>query len=266
MKPPTITPGMRKDERRHRRELCLVGAWLYERRFVVATEGNFSLRIAPHRVLASPAGANKGLLNARDLVVTDLDGRRLRGRSGPSSELPMHLEIYRQRPDVRAICHAHPPVATGFAVAGLPLDKALLAECVLDLGCIPVAPYATPGTRELGETLRPFVAKYNAILLANHGVVTFGPDLLTAFFRMETTEQIARVTLVTHLIGRQTLLTKADVECLLASRLPPRSGRANPSTRTRTGAPAREEEDPSRDRRELDLRLSAALRDLHDRR
>lgn len=270
MKPRAITPGMRKEEREHRRELCLLGAWLYERRFVVATEGNFSLRIAPRRVLASPAGANKGLLNPREMVVTDLEGRRLRGRSVPSSELPMHLAIYRQRPDVRAICHAHPPVATGFAAAGLPLDKALLAESVIDLDCIPVAPYATPGTRELGEALGPFVARYNAILLANHGVVTFGPDLLTAFYRMETTEQIARVTLVTHLIGRQTLLTKADVERLLASRLSPRSGRAGPpeagARRAARGGGAREEKDPSRDRRELDRRLSAALRDLHDRR
>jgi L-fuculose-phosphate aldolase len=260
-----ITPGMRKEEGDHRRELCVAGGWLYQRGFVVATDGNLSLRIDENRVLTSPTGVSKGMLDPADLVVTDLDGNRLEGRFAPSSELQMHLAIYRQRPDVRAICHAHPPVATGFAAAGMVLDKALLAECILDLEFIPVAPYATPGTVDLADTLKPLIAQHNAILLANHGVVTFGPDLLSAFFRMETTEHIARVTLVTQLLGRQVLLTNRDVERLLASRNRARDATSEAPTRART-ADSAAAEDTSLTRRELEVLLAEALRNLNDRR
>lgn len=201
--------------------LCQVGAWLYQRGFVVATDGNLSVRLDAQRILASPTGLSKGMLQPEDLVVTDLDGRVLEGRHAPSSELPMHLLIYRQRPDVGAVCHAHPPVATGFAAAGLALDKALLAESVLDLESVPLAPYATPGTVELASTLEPLIARYNAILMANHGVVTCGADLQTAYFRMELVEHLARVTLVTELLGRQALLSTAEVNRLLARRKQP---------------------------------------------
>lgn len=153
-----------------------------------------------------------------DMVITDLDGQKLSGRRNPSSELGMHLLVYRRRPDINAVCHAHPPVATGFAASGVPLNKAILSELVLSLGCIPVARYGTPGTPELTEAIEPLVQSYDAILMANHGVVTYGQDLLTAFFRMETTEHFARVTLVTELIGKQVLLSGGDVEKLLAAR------------------------------------------------
>ncbi|HEV2386489.1 MAG TPA: class II aldolase/adducin family protein [Candidatus Acidoferrales bacterium] len=258
-----ITPGMEKSEQEHRSELCRAGAWLYQRGFVVATDGNLSLRLDADRVLTSPTGVSKGMLEPADLVMTDCEGRQLGGSRAPSSELPMHLAVYRRRPDVRAICHAHPPVATGYAAAGMTLEKPLLAECVLDLDCIPVAPYATPGTRELADALAPLVDHYNAVLLANHGVVTFGPDLLSAFFRMETTEHIARVTLVTELLGRQVLLTNRDVERLLASRNRPAEsasesrGRAGESDRAGSS-------EVSRSRRGLEVLLAEALRNLND--
>lgn len=259
-----ITPGMKKQDAEHRGDVCAAGAWLYRRGFVVATDGNLSLRLDDNRVLTSPTGMSKGMLEPADLVVTDLEGRRLEGRFEPSSELAMHLTIYRRRPDVRAICHAHPPVATGYAAAGVVLDKALLAECILDLECIPVAPYATPGTPDLGSALEPLVDRYNAILLANHGVVTFGPDLLTAFFRMETTEHIARVTLVTELLGRQVLLTNRDVERLLASRNRSRESSSEPGhARTAESAAG---DDTTRNRRELEVLLAEALRNLNDHR
>lgn len=260
-----ITPGMQKQELQHRNELCIAGAWLYRRGFAIATDGNLSLRIAEDRVLTSPTGVSKGMLTPADLTVTDLAGNLVEGHFAPSSELPMHLAIYRQRPDVHAICHAHPPVATGFAAAGIVLDKALLAECILDLEFIPVAPYATPGTLDLAGTLEPLVAHHNAILLANHGVVTFGPDLLTAFFRMETTEHIARVTLVTELLGRQVLLTNRDVERLLASRKRSPEDSSKTLTRARTAESAVGQEAP-RNRRELEVLLAEALRNLNDAR
>jgi L-fuculose-phosphate aldolase len=158
------------------------------------------------------------MMTPDDLVITDMDGKKLSGRRNASSELAMHLLVYKRRPDIHSVCHAHPPVATGYAAAGIALNKALVSEVVLSLGCIPVAKYGTPGTPELTEALEPLVPNYDAILMANHGVVTYGPDLLTAWFRMETTEHFARVSLVTELLGKQVLLSGEDVAKLLAAR------------------------------------------------
>ena len=213
-----IIPGNAKTEETHRREICMAGRWIHARHFAPATDGNISVRLDGSRVLTTPTCLSKGMMTPDDLVVTDLQGRRLSGARPPSTELAMHLLIYRLRPDVYAICHAHPPIATGFAAAGLPLDKAILSEAVFSLGCVPLAPYGTPGTTELCDSIEPLLRNYDAILLANHGAVTYGPDLLTAFFRMETVEHFAHVSLVTQLLGKQTVLSAGDVDKLLASR------------------------------------------------
>ena len=214
----SISPGAVKTENEHRREICTAGRWIHGRGFVASTDGNISVRLDSHRILTSPTGISKGLMSLDDMVITDLQGRKLSGRREPSTELAMHLLIYVRRPDVNAVCHAHPPIATAHAAAGLPLNKALLSEIVLSLGCVPVARYGTPGTPELSDALEPLVQNYDAILLANHGVVTCGADLLTAFFRMETVEHFAQVSLVTELLGKQVLLSGRDVEKLLAAR------------------------------------------------
>src|SRR5271169_2415010 len=215
----SISPGTMKSEDEHRREICTAGRWIHDRAFVASTDGNISVRLDARRVLTSPTGMSKGLMSPDDLVITDLKGRKLAGRREASSELAMHLLIYHRRPDVQSVCHAHPPIATAHAAAGLPLNKALLSEIVLSLGCIPVAQYGTPGTPELSDALEPLVQNYDAILLANHGVVTCGADLLTAFFRMETVEHFAQVSLATELLGKQVLLSHGDVEKLLAARV-----------------------------------------------
>jgi L-fuculose-phosphate aldolase len=214
----SISPGAVKTAEKHRREICTVGRWIHSRGFVPSTDGNISVRLDSRRILTSPTGISKGLMSPGDMVITDLQGRKLAGRHEPSSELAMHLLIYGRRPDVNAVCHAHPPVATAYAAAGLPLNKALLSEIVISLGHIPVAQYGTPGTSELSDALEPLVQNYDAILMANHGVVTYGADLLTAFFRMETVEHFAQVSLVTELLGKQVLLSGRDVEKLLAAR------------------------------------------------
>ena len=214
----SISPGAVKTEDEHRREICTAGRWIHGRAFVASTDGNISIRLDSRRVLTSPTGISKGLMSPDDMVITDLRGRKLAGRREPSSELAMHLLIYVRRPDVNAVCHAHPPIATAHAAAGLPLNKALLSEIVLSLGCVPVANYGTPGTPELSDALEPLVQNYDAILLANHGVVTCGADLLTAFFRMETVEHFAQVSLATELLGKQVLLSGRDVEKLLTAR------------------------------------------------
>ena len=228
-----ISHGAMKTEHEHRRDICVVGRWMHERGFVASTDGNASVRLGPDRILTTPTCMSKGMLNPEDLVVCDLEGRRVNGFRNASSELAMHLLIYRLRPDVNAICHAHPPVATGYAAAGMALDKPILCELIIGLGTVPVARYGTPGTSELTEAIEPLVQGHDAILMANHGVVTYGPDLLTAFLRLETTEHFARVALVTELLGKQKLLSHSDVEKLVAVRarygagalfVPPESG------------------------------------------
>ncbi len=214
----TITAGNLKTDDEHRTDICNVGRWLHQRGYVAATDGNISVRLDNKRILTTPTAVSKGMLEPDDLVIVDYQGKKISGRKPASSEIAMHLLIYHRRPDVHAICHAHPPVATGYAAANLPLSKALISEVVLALGCIPVAQYGTPGTPELTRALEPLVPKYDAILMANHGVVTLGEDLRMAFFRMETVEHFGRVSLVTELLGRQVLLSSADVEKLLEAR------------------------------------------------
>ena len=224
MLPEALIPGNAKTEEAHRREICTAGRWIHARHFAPARDGNISVRLDASRVLTTPTCLSKGMMTPDDLVVTDMQGRPLSGARPPSTELAMHLLIYRLRPDVHAICHAHPPIATGFAAAGVPLDKAILSEAVFSLGCVPLAPYGTPGTSELCDSIEPLLRNYDAILLANHGAVTYGPDLLTAFFRMETVEHFAQVSLVTHLLGKQTVLSAGDVDKLLAARARHASG------------------------------------------
>src|ERR1700723_3986014 len=191
---------------------------MYERGYIVACEGNLSVRLDEDRVLTTPTCMNKGMLAPEDLVIIDLEGRHVAGERKASSELAMHFLFYRMRPEVQAICHAHPPTATGFAVAGRALDQALLPEVIVGLGQIPLVKYGTPGTPELSAAIEPFVPHYDALLLANHGAVTCGPDLLTAFFRMETIEHSAKITLSAEMAGEPQLLSSREVAKLMASR------------------------------------------------
>lgn len=230
----SISPGHVKSEDEHRRDICTVGRWIHARAFVASTDGNISVRLDSRRVLTSPTAISKGMMAPDDLVITDLRGRKISGRREASSELAMHNLIYNRRPEVHAVVHAHPPTATAHAAAGIPLNKALLSELIISLGCIPIAQYGTPGTQELSDALEPMVQHYDAILLANHGVVTCGPDLLTAFFRMETVEHFAQVSLMTELLGKQVLLSGRDVEKLLVARA--RYGTTTASSVT-TGCP-----------------------------
>ena len=218
MQPDSISHGAVKTEAEHRSDICSVGRWIHDRGYVASTDGNISVRLGPDRILMTPTAMCKGMMTPEDLVVIDLEGQRVSGLRKPSSELGMHLLIYRLRPDVNAVCHAHPPTATGYAAAGLPLDKPILCELVIGLGCIPVARYGTPGTSELSAAIEPYVQGHDAILMANHGVVTYGPDLLTSFLRMETTEHFAQVSLVTERLGKTVLLSGTDVEKLVAVR------------------------------------------------
>jgi L-fuculose-phosphate aldolase len=204
--------------REQREQLVRIGKLLHENCFVAATDGNLSVRLEDGSILATPTAMSKGMMEPDDMVIVDAEGNRRSGTRNVSSEIGMHLMIYRTRPDVRAVVHAHPVTATGFAAAGMALDQPLLSEAVCSLGAVPLARYATPGTPELAESLLPLVADYDAILMANHGVVTYAEDLLRAYMKMETVEHFAKVMLVTHQLGRQKLLNPEQVEKLVAAR------------------------------------------------
>jgi L-fuculose-phosphate aldolase len=205
-------------ERQHRRDIVLFGRALHERGYVAAMDGNLSVRLAENRILATPTSMCKGVMRPSDLVIVDMQGRRLAGKRDVSSEIAMHLLVYRLRPDIRGIVHAHPPTATGFAAAGMALNQPLVCEVVIGLGSIPLAKYGTPGTPELTDALQPLVPQYDAILMSNHGVVAYGSDLNHAYMKMETVEHFAQIALVTHLLGRQQPLGNEELEKLLLAR------------------------------------------------
>lgn len=201
-----------------RQEMVRIGRWMLDKGWIAACDGNLSARLGDGRILVTPAGACKGLLTEEDPVVCDLDGNKLEGKGKPTTEVNMHLTVYRMRPDVRAIVHAHPPTSTGFAAAGRDLNLGLLPEVIVGLGSVPLAAYGTPGTPELGESLLPYIEHHDAVLLANHGAVAWGTDLMQAFFRMDTVEHFARITLVAELLGGARALPRREIEKLFAAR------------------------------------------------
>ena len=179
------------------REIVMVCRRLYERGLIAGQDGNVTVRIGPDRVLVTPAGFSKVDVRLRDLVELTLAGTRRGGASGvrPSSEVAVHLAAYRARPDVRAVVHAHPPLATAFAVAGEAIDDAALAELQYGIGRVPVVPFAPPGSLELAQRVATFLVSHDVVLLANHGAVAVGPSLLAAHQRMESLEHAARILL-----------------------------------------------------------------------
>lgn len=187
---------------------------LYERGLVAGPDGNVSVRLSDQSILVTPSGLSKVDVTPDDLVVVHLHGEVLDGRRSPSSELAMHLRIYRRRDDVRAVVHAHPPTATGFAVAGESFMAPVLPEVILQMGAVPLVPYATPGTEHLPDAMEPFLAAHDAFLLANHGATTVGPTLVAAHQRMESLEHAARILLAARSVGRVNELTAADANRL----------------------------------------------------
>ena len=198
-----------------REAVCRVGKLLYDRGYVAANDGNISVRVGEGRLLITPSGVSKGRMTPDMLLVTDLDGTVIEGNRHPSSEGKMHLEVYRGRPDVNAVVHAHPPVSTAFAVCRRGLETPYLSELVAGLGQVPCTPsFAMLSTDEVPESVRPYLADHNALLLANHGALAWGGDLWEAFDRLETVEHTAKIVLNAHLLGGGVPLTEEEVERL----------------------------------------------------
>ena len=201
-------------EEQLRADIVEAGRRMDARGYVASNDGNISARLGDGRLLTTPKSVPKGFMTPDMMVIVDFAGKKLAGDRDPSSELPMHLEIYRNRPDVNAVVHAHPPTATGFATAGVPLTRAVLAEVVTTLGSIPIAEYGTPSTAELPAAVRKYIKAHDGMLLANHGAVTCGTDVMSAYYKMETIEHFAKISLVARLLGGENLISREEVERL----------------------------------------------------
>ncbi|HUK14888.1 MAG TPA: class II aldolase/adducin family protein [Bryobacteraceae bacterium] len=209
---------MVKTERELRDDIIQIGRLVFQKGWVAANDGNITIRMDAGRILATPTGVCKGMMHPDDLIIVDMQGNKISGRAERTSEIAMHLKVYELRPEIKAVVHAHPPVATGFATAGKSLSLGLLPEVVIGLGCVPLAGYGLPGTPELTEPMLPLIPKYDALLMANHGAVCYGEDVFKAYFRMETMEHFARITLVAELLGGAKVLPRQEVDKLLDSR------------------------------------------------
>ena len=197
-----------------------VGKRMYDKGLVAANDGNISCRISPDMILATPTGVSKGFMDPDSMVKMTIDGKVLSdGGVKPSSEVKMHLRVYQENPRILAVTHAHPPVATSFAIAGIGLDQPILTEALMSLGSVPIARYATPGTQEVPDSIAPFCVEYNAVLLANHGALTWGGSLMQAYFRMESLEYYATIMMYTNnIIGRANKLSCDQIGPLLGIR------------------------------------------------
>jgi L-fuculose-phosphate aldolase len=198
-----------------RQEICEIGQRVYAKGFAAANDGNISVRLNDREVLCSPTMVCKGFMKTNDLCVVDYEGKQLRGTRKRTSEILLHLAIYKQRPDVQAVVHCHPPHATAFAVAGLPVPHCVLPEVEVFLGEVPTAVYETPGSQKFAETIVPHLKSSNTIILANHGTVTFGPDLEKAYWNSEIIDSYCRILILAQQLGNVNYFSQQQTKELL---------------------------------------------------
>jgi L-fuculose-phosphate aldolase len=198
--------------------LCDVCHRMWALGWVAANDGNVSVMLENNLILCTPSGISKGDMTPDRVLTVNRDGKVIEGTGRPSTELAMHLRCYAEREDVRAVVHAHPPYSTAFAVANRALDSYAMIETICSLGAVPVAPYATPGTDEVPDSIAPFLAKHDAILLRAHGALTVGTDLKTAYYRMETLEHFAKISLFAHQLGGAVDISRERIDILLERR------------------------------------------------
>ena len=203
-----------------REQICDVCHKMWQLGWVAANDGNVSVKLDDGTFLATPTGISKSFITPEKLVRIDANGEVLEGQEGakPSSEIKMHLRCYQEREDVRAVLHAHPPTATGFAVAHLDMDRYTMIETVIAIGSIPVTPYGTPSTYEVPDAIAPYLKEHDVMLLENHGALTVGTDLINAYYRMETLELYAKISLTAHLLGGEKEISKENVNRLIGMR------------------------------------------------
>lgn len=203
-----------KSEYEIKKDICEVGRRIYNNGFVAANDGNISVRINENTVLTTPTGVSKGFMTPDMIVKADMEGNVISGKLKPSSELKMHLDVYKNREDVKSVVHAHPPTATGFAVAGIEMNEMIMPEVIITLGTVPIAKYGTPSTMEIPEAVRKHLDCYDGVLLENHGALTVGTDLFNAYFKMETIELAAKINMTARQLGGIKEISPDNVEKL----------------------------------------------------
>ncbi|MBU1075953.1 MAG: class II aldolase/adducin family protein [Spirochaetes bacterium] len=211
---------MYNSEWESRKLIIEIGKRLWQKGYVAANDGNISARLNKDELLATATGVSKGFMTDDMIIKIDNNGNSI-GRGNKyrlSSEIKMHLEVLKQRKDVMAVIHAHPSFCTSFAVAGIPLNKCIIPEVIVTLGSVPIAPYGTPSTSEIPESIKPYIKEFDALLLANHGALTLGSDLMNAYFKMETLEHSSRIIYQAMQLGNVNVLQKEDVEKLMEVR------------------------------------------------
>ena len=203
-----------------KKEICEIGKRMYVRGFVAANDGNISVKINDKEVLCTPTGVSKGYMTPDMICKVDINGKVItaNGKFRPSSEIKMHLRVYKERSDVRSVVHAHPPYATSYAIAGVPLDKAIMPEAVIALGTVPIAAYGTPSTDEIPDEVSKYLSCYDAVLLENHGALSYSNSLINAYFKMESLEFYAKLMHISSQIGEPQILNTKQVEKLLVIR------------------------------------------------
>ncbi|WP_449602635.1 class II aldolase/adducin family protein [Paenibacillus sp. Marseille-Q9583] len=207
-------------EQKLRSQICDIGRNLFNKDFIAANDGNISARLSENEILTTPRAVSKGYLEPHMLVKVNLQGEVLEAAEGyrPSTETKMHLRIYNELPEMNGVVHAHPPYATAFAIKGEALDKMMMPESVIMIGDIPLAAYGTPSTEEIPDSLMPFLGKKTAVLLENHGALTWGTDVMEAYLNMERLEYTAKITFITRMIDGERELPQHRIDELVALR------------------------------------------------
>jgi len=202
-------------EHKIKEQICEIGRRVYAKGFAAANDGNISYRWSDKEIICSPTMVSKGFMKPEDICKVDYEGKQLAGTRKRSSEILLHLAVYKNRPDVRAVVHCHPPHATAFAVAGVPIPQCVLPEVEVFLGDVPTAVYETPGTQKFAETIVPHLKASNTIILANHGTVTFGPDLEKAYWNSEIIDAYCKILILAKQIGNVNYFTPIQTKELL---------------------------------------------------
>ena len=199
-----------------KKQICDIGKRIYDRGMVAANDGNISVKISENEFLCTPTGVSKGFMTPEYICKVDRDGKVIQANPGfkPSSEIKMHMRVYKERPDVNAVVHAHPMYATGFAIAGIPLTQPIMPEAVIALGCVPIAKYGTPSTEEIPDAVSEHLQYFDAVLLENHGALSFSDSLLNAYHKMESVEFYAKLLYISNQLGGPKELSEAQVQRL----------------------------------------------------
>lgn len=207
---------MALNEYEMKKMICDVGKRIYDRRMAAANDGNISVKLRDNEFLCTPTGVSKGFMTPESICKVDAQGELLQANEGlkPSSEIKMHMRVYTKRPDVGAVVHAHPTFATSFAIAGIPLTRPIMPEAIITLGCVPIAPYRTPSTREVPDGIEPYLEHFDAVLLESHGALTWSADLMAAYMKMESLEFYAELLYRTKMLGGSKELSQEEIEKL----------------------------------------------------